>query len=215
VTPPRSSVTCAAFLLSPAFCGGRRGQLLLGGQGRFPLADRLRQGPAPIGEIFSFVSGLYFRGKLTYAHHFAGSPTQEVLIITPGWGLLPPDRMITLEELRALAAVGIGPEIPAYREPLRRDVAALDARLATGDVVVLLGSIASGKYVDVLVDLLGDRLRFPSEFVGRGDMSRGGLMLRCVLERRELSYVSLAGSSRHGPRPPRLEPLRAVKVADL
>jgi hypothetical protein len=58
--------------------------------------------------------------------------------------------------------------------------------------------------VDVLAPVLGDRLRFPAEFVGRGDMSRGGLLLRCVAEGRELGYIPLAGAARHGPRPPRL-----------
>jgi len=33
-------------------------------------------------------------------------------------------------------------------------------------------------YVGALAAAFGDRLRFPVEFVGRGDMSRGGLLLR-------------------------------------
>ena len=74
--------------------------------------------------------------------------------------------------------------------------------------VTLLGSIASDKYVDVLLGVFGERLTFPAEFVGRGDMSRGGLLLRCVRERQELAYVPLAGAVRHGPRPPRLAPVR-------
>ena len=73
--------------------------------------------------------------------------------------------------------------------------------------VVLLGSIASAKYVDLLTAVLGPRLLFPSDFVGRGDMSRGGLMLRCVQERRELPYVPLVGAQRRGSRPARLPPL--------
>jgi hypothetical protein len=39
-------------------------------------------------------------------------------------------------------------------------------------------------------------------------MSRGGLLLRCVRDRRELEYVPVLGAVRHGPRPPRLEPVR-------
>jgi hypothetical protein len=74
--------------------------------------------------------------------------------------------------------------------------------------VVLLGSIATGKYVDVLTTMLGERLRFPIAFVGRGDMSRGGLMLRCVAAGTELEYVTVAPDvRRHGVRPPRLAPL--------
>ncbi len=72
--------------------------------------------------------------------------------------------------------------------------------------MVLLGSVASGKYVDLLADVLGERLRFPAEFVGRGDMSRGGLLLRCVAAESELQYVPVAGTPRHGPRPGRLVP---------
>src|SRR6266853_118967 len=43
--------------------------------------------------------------------------------------------------------------------------------------IVLLGSIASAKYVEPLLAVLGERLLFPPSFVGRGDMSRGGLLL--------------------------------------
>jgi hypothetical protein len=69
---------------------------------------------------------------------------------------------------------------------------------------VLLGSIASDKYVDLLLEVFGERLLFPAEFVGRGDMSRGGLMLRCATAGVEMSYLPVAGAKRHGPRPPRL-----------
>src|SRR2546426_247399 len=69
---------------------------------------------------------------------------------------------------------------------------------------VLLGSIATGKYADLLLDILGDRLLFPPSFVGRGDMSRGGLLLRCVRAGMELPYAPLQGAIRHGPRPPKL-----------
>jgi hypothetical protein len=72
---------------------------------------------------------------------------------------------------------------------------------------VLLGSIATGKYYEVLAECFGDRLLFPAEFVGRGDMSRGGLLLRCVTARRELCYVTFSESQRRGPRPPRLRPI--------
>ncbi|MGH9256065.1 MAG: hypothetical protein ACRD3C_16015, partial [Vicinamibacterales bacterium] len=77
--------------------------------------------------------------------------------------------------------------------------------------VVLLGSVASGKYVDLLVPIFGRQLLFPHLFVGRGDMSRGGLMLRSVAAGLELDYVPLEGAVRHGPRPPRLEPAPTTK----
>ena len=70
--------------------------------------------------------------------------------------------------------------------------------------VVLLGSIATGKYLDLLAGPFGERLRFPSEFVGRGDMSRGGLLLRCVRAGAELTYVPVLGAIRTGTRPPKL-----------
>lgn len=67
-----------------------------------------------------------------------------------------------------------------------------------------LGSIATGKYVDHLLPILGSRLRFPTNFVGRGDMSRGGLMLRCVAEAEELDYLPVEGAVRRGMRAPKL-----------
>jgi hypothetical protein len=75
-------------------------------------------------------------------------------------------------------------------------------------VAVLLGSIASAKYTGPLLGTFGDRLLFPKEFVGRGDMSRGGLMLRCVDTMTELTYVPVRGAERHGERPPKLAPRR-------
>ena len=54
------------FLLSPANASGIRGNKLLSGRARFDLALRLRTMGAPLGEIFSFMSSLYFRGKLVY-----------------------------------------------------------------------------------------------------------------------------------------------------
>src|SRR5437870_5647388 len=117
VRPPR------IFLLSPANCNGRRGAQVLSPQSKSEAAQRLRSTDGiPLGDLFSFVSGLYFRGKLTYARHFAA----------------PPD-----------------------------------------------------------VD---------NPVVGRGDMSRGGLLLRQAAADVELTYVPIAGAVRHGPRPPKLSP---------
>jgi hypothetical protein len=193
----------AVFLLSPAHFGGKRAQMLLGGRGAFDLAVRLRISGAPIGELFTFLSGLYFRGKLAYGSRFG-----RALVITPGRGLLTPETIVTVDELRAIAEIGVAPDEPRFREPLERDAGALADSLLPEDVVVLLGSIATGKYVDVIESRLDGRLRFPSQFVGRGDMSRGGLMLRCVSAGEELDYVEVAGASRRGRRPPRLTPIR-------
>jgi hypothetical protein len=195
------------FLLSPAHCGGERAGLVLREQARFELAQRVRApGGAPIGEVFTFMSGLYFRGKLAYATAFAEPPrgVPGVLVITPSRGLLMPDQPVVLDTLREFASVDVDAADRRYREPLERDVRLLAAHLPARSEVVLLGSVATTKYLDVLDAALDGRLRFPSAFVGRGDMSRGGLLLRCVRERRELDYVPLAGAVRRGPRPPRL-----------
>jgi hypothetical protein len=192
------------FLLSPAHCGGERAQLLFSPRAKFELACRLRGGEgATLGEVFSFLSGLYFRGKLAYANTF-GLP----LVITTNAGLRPADDRVTLETLRLAARVDIKAGNPRYRRPLLASAKAVSEWLGPGGAVTLLGSIASDKYVDVLLGVFGERLTFPAEFVGRGDMSRGGLLLRCVRERQELAYVPVAGAVRHGPRPPRLAPVR-------
>ena len=172
----------------------------------FPLAERLRTSGLPLGEAFSFLSGLYFRGKLTYAARFARPPIDHpgVQIITTDRGLLEADSPVGIGDLRAFGTVDIRADAPAYRAPLERDVSRL-AHIPDLEVV-LLGSVATGKYVDVLVEALGDRLLFPIEFVGRGDMSRGGLLLRAADAGRELSYEPVAGARRRGRRPPRLAP---------
>jgi hypothetical protein len=189
------------FLLSPANCGGERAQLLLSPRAGFPLAHRLRApGGAPLGEVMSFVSGLYFRGKLAYAQAF-GIP----LVITADAGLRPADTAVTLATLRASARVDIDAANPRYRRPLEESARAVAALLGPDDTVTLLGSIASDKYVKVLLAIFRERLTFPADFVGRGDMSRGGLLLRCVRAGRELDYVPVAGAVRHGARPSRLE----------
>jgi hypothetical protein len=128
--------------------------------------------------------------------------------MTPNVGLRAADTRVTLTSFRAFAAVEIDIANPAYRRPLERGARALRAAIGEECEVVLLGSIASPKYVDVLLGVFGHRLLFPSAFVGRGDMSRGGLLLRAAAAGEELDYQPVAGAVRHGPRPPKLEPLR-------
>jgi hypothetical protein len=196
------------FLLSPAHCGGERAKLLLRPEARFELALRLRtpQG-APLAEVFSFLSGLYFRGKIAYARRFANRPprAEGQLVITTNRGLVAADEYVTLKDLQRMGCVDIDADDRRYRAPLARSVKALRERIGGECEVVLLGSVATGKYVDILVAHLGQQLRFPGEFVGRGDMSRGGLMLRCVDEGRELTYVVVNGAVRRGQRPAKLE----------
>jgi hypothetical protein len=202
------------FLLSPAYAGGQRARMIMSERARFDLARRLRSAERPtLGEVFTFLSGLYFRGKLAYANAFAQpiGRSSGVLVITPNRGLLPAELLIGLAELRAFAEVDIHQDDPRYREPLERDARKLAQRLDPSSEVVLLGSIATGKYVDVLLENFGERLLFPADFVGRGDMSRGGLLLRSAVDRTELSYISVAGAVRKGKRPPKLEPRRYAK----
>lgn len=203
------------FLLSPAHSGGKRAQLILNPRAGFPLARRLHQAhPIPLGEIFTFLSGLYFRGKLAYADKFASPPQglAGAYVITSNRGLLRADSPITLKELKMFSRVDIDPDDARYRRPLIASARAI-ARDYPRCRVVLLGSISTGKYVDVLLSVFGERLHFPTEFVGRGDMSRGGLMLRCVRAMQELDYTPIAGAVRRGKRPPRLQRWRSTSPA--
>jgi hypothetical protein len=204
VSPPQM------FLLSPAYCGGRRAALLLRPQSVFPLAVRCRDGAITLGEAFAFMSGLYFRGKLAYANAFGRgcAPTPATLVITPTRGLQAADELVTPDVLREFAAVDIAADDPRYRAPLERDAASLASRLPSDARVVLLGSLASAKYVELLAAALGDRLHYPPCFVGRGDMSRGGLLLRSTAAGTELEYAVLRPDvARRGQRPPKLGPV--------
>jgi hypothetical protein len=199
------------FLLSPANCSGKRAQMILNEKALFNLALQVRsEAGAPLGDVFSFLSGLYFRGKISYARHF-GQPSADTSgnwVITAGRGLQPAESRIGLQDLDEFAQVAIDLENSRYRIPLERDAMALAEQLSPDGKAVLLGSIATNKYTEILMRAFGDRLVFPREFVGRGDMSRGGLMLRCVDEGRELEYISVAGAVRHGSRPAKLEQRR-------
>ncbi len=183
------------FLLSPANCSGKRAGYLLSGTSSAPVAAKLRSSDgAPIGEVFTFMSALYFRGKLAYATAFAQPPEgwDGVQVIVPGKGLRPAAERIDLGGLKQISKVGVDLEDKRYTRPLKRDASKLADELKVSDTVVLLGSIATPKYVEPLRDILGDHLRYPEAFKGMGDMARGSLMLRCAADRRELVYVQPA-----------------------
>lgn len=194
------------FLLSPASCHGRRAQILLNPAARFELAERLRQSGVTLGEAFSFLSGLYFRGKLVYSATFSQwrGAGRGIRVITAGRGLMTPETVVGVDAICAFRTVPIDRADPRYLDPLLSDALAIAGELGPDDEVVLLGSIATEKYCGPLGEVFGERLRFPSEFIGRGDMSRGGLMLRCVDEGRELTYIPLSGAVRRGSRPAKL-----------
>ena len=196
-------------MLSPANAAGVRAKMILRDAATFPLAVRLREEGLPLGEIFSFISGLYFRGKLAYARAHASPPSgvPGIVVITASGGLVSPDRLFRLPDLLEITSGDIGAGEPAYRVPLERDARLLSEHMGAECEVVLLGSVATPKYVEPLLEIFGERLLFPQEFVGRGDMSRGGLMLRYASEGKELTYVPVAGAVRHGTRPPKLAKL--------
>jgi hypothetical protein len=206
--PPR------IFLLSPARLDGKRAQLLFHPVTMFPVARALHSpAGATIGEIFTFLSGLYFRGKLAYAEAFARPPQgldTGVFVITPNRGLLLPSIRMTLDDLASLAKTDIGASAEEFRKPLLDDAKVLAKTLGPWGEPVLLGSIATPKYVDVLLSAFPQELLFPAEFVGRGDMSRGGLMLRSLDAHQELPYVPVRGAIRRGARPPKL-PARSTR----
>jgi hypothetical protein len=179
------------FLLSPANCNGLRARWLLRKNSRGDLAVRLRASGATLGETFSFLSALYFRGKLTYARAFTRPPAAcpGIFIITPNAGLIPHDRVIRLTQLRAYSRVPINLKNRRYAAAMRQSAKRLAAEAGPECEIILLGSLATGKYLNILRPIFGNRLRVPAEFIGLGDMSRGGLLLRCVRENRELDYI--------------------------
>jgi hypothetical protein len=157
--------------------------------------------------VATYLSSLYFRGKLAYALAFATSPAgcSGQYVITPNRGLICASTRITLADLESFALVPIDPGEPRYVEPLVEAAKRVRDRLGKDGEVVLLGSVATGKYVECLLPIFGEALKFPAEFVGRGDMSRGGLMLRCVTAGEELTYIRVQDAIRRGKRPPKLE----------
>jgi hypothetical protein len=194
------------FLLSPASSSGKRAALLFNEKAEFDIAKRVRSEPGvPLGEVFSFLSGLYFRGKLTYAREFQNPPASPrgvpgIQIITATDGLYSPGSLVTLGDLQRFATVPIDAEESRYRYPLERDAGKIAERIGPRCQVVLLGSIATGKYVDVLLPIFGKRLVFPKEFLGHGDMARGGMLLQRAASGVELTYIPVSDPSRLGTR---------------
>src|SRR5258706_2708126 len=125
------------FLLSPANCNGRRAKQALSPRATFALAAALRSPDgAPLGDLFTFVSGLYFRGKLTYARRFAHPPEpghavvgDGVHIITPNAGLRSPDTRVTDAAVRAFGRGDVDASNARHRPPLEASARALLADL--------------------------------------------------------------------------------------
>jgi hypothetical protein len=179
------------FLVSPANLNGLRAQQLASPRAKFDAAVRYRSPDGvPIADAFAFMSALYFRGKIAYARHFA-DPPDGVLIITSGYGLVPPDWRLNEERMKRMKKIDIDVSARSYAKPLREHANQLASMLPAEAQVILLGSVATGKYVDILKPILGPWLRFPRVFAGLGDMARGGLMLRAVRANKELEYTTL------------------------
>jgi hypothetical protein len=206
----RSAIPPRVFLLSPARLGGERAALMTAPGRRSPRALAFQREGATIGEVMTFTSSLYFRGKVAYARRFARPPRgcAGALVIVPGAGLLDVDTRVSPADVAAFAAVEVSAKEEAFTGPLRLAAGLLGERLGKRGEAVLLGSVASDKYVAVLLEVLGARLLFPPSFVGRGDMSRGALLLRSARAGTELEVVPVEGAARRGPRAPRL-PRRA------
>ncbi len=199
----RDTLPRRIFFLSPASISGVRSKMLFNPCGQFDLAQRIRHSGVPLGDVYSFISRLYFRGKLRYAETFGNPPPgmSAVHIITPAAGLLLPTALVTLADLASISAASIDPSNRQYREALDRDALRLRTLIEPSTEVILLGSVATPKYVEPLLEIFGERLLFPAEFAGRGNMSRGSLLLRRSSEGQPLEHVPVAHAARHGKRP--------------
>ncbi len=195
--PPHAVVTrCTVFVVSPADGAGKRARALMNPAADFAVANRLhapKGGGITLGEAFSFMSQLYFRGKLAYARAFANPPPAVggVHVIAPGVGLMDPDATIGVETLRGLAAVPIDPRDPTYQRPFERDASLLAEALGPAGRAVFLGSMATNKYLEILDAVFGDTLLVPQDLIGRGSLSRGALLLRCAEAGTPLVHVGL------------------------
>lgn len=209
---PKNDDKPRVFLLSPANMAGVRAKMLLNARAPFPLARKFHDDGVPLADVFTFTSGLYFRGKITYARHFATSTRRDIVrVITSNAGLVDPATIVHPRDIAAYGETEIDPTDPKYHEPLRRDAKRLASRTGSGPVI-LLGSIATPKYRHVLLDVFGQRLFFPVEFVGRGDMSRGALLLRAVEADEELAYASVHDAVFTGKRAARVTEVKVRRV---
>ena len=187
------------FLLSPANLNGLRAKQLASPRAKFDAAVRFRsEAGVPIADAFRFMSALYFRGKIAYARHFA-DPPEGIFVITSGYGLVPPEWALNEERMKRMKKIDVHVDARSYTKPLKEHAKQLASMLQPDAQVILLGSVASGKYVDVLKPILGPWLRFPKLFAGLGDMARGGLMLRCVRTNHELEYTTLDAPRHRAP----------------
>jgi hypothetical protein len=188
-------------VISPATAHGPRARQLRRPDSNSTLARQLREEGVPLGDVFSFLSGLYFRGKLEYARAFACVPTDEaegVYIITMTDGLVSPNARISVQDLERYAQCGEGAASAATA--LESTARALLHRMGSEGDIVLLGSVGTGKYTDLLAPIFGERLLFPRDVLHIGQLARGALFLTRAREQRELEYIPVAEIMRAGRR---------------
>lgn len=181
------------FLLSPATAHGAKARVLLQDPPRTPAATWLRSSDGmPLAAVFTYLSGLYFTGKLAYARAFANisPPLEGVYVLTMSDGLLSPAAPVSADMLRRFAAAADGSA--DGRDRLIQSARTIAAALGEAPCeVVFLGSVHSSKYTELLEPVFGDRLRFPRELVRRGQLERGAILLERATARRELDYITL------------------------
>jgi hypothetical protein len=112
--------------------------------------------------------------------------------------------LIGLPDLSEFAGIPVHSKEVRFTDPLKQSIQAASA-FASSEVI-LLGSVATGKYTETLLPMLGERLLFPTDFAGRGDMSRGALLLRSVAADQELDYASVSRALRSRSRGPAPRP---------
>jgi hypothetical protein len=189
------------FVISPATAHGPRALSLRRPDSHSTLARQLKEEGVPLGDVFTFLSGLYFRGKLEYARAFAHPPGDEgggVYIITMTDGLVSPDARISVQDLERYALCPEG--TAAAMSTLEATARAVLKHIGSEGDVILLGSVGTGKYTNLLAPIFGERLLFPRDVLHIGQLARGALFLNRARERRELEYIPVAEIIRAGRR---------------
>ncbi len=158
----RTSSRHRIFLLSPANARESEGQRLLHSTAPSELAVRLRQSGVRLGDVYQHISSLYFRGKLS-THQVSAIPLSRLRACRyiTGTGLMLPETLIRFDEFRQLSAISIDASNERYRQSLIADLMRLREMAGVHVDIILLGSIATSKYVDPIANVFGERVLVP------------------------------------------------------